>query len=439
MVAAVKVPPWPKAAAGHTTRAHHADTRNRPKLRAPARRVACFVSLSLRWLWIAGFFLLACGAPAREAPAVRALPETAAPAPLGMPRIVVTPHDTATLAELLERGHELAREGDLEGAALLFDRVAALEPRGEHAAEASFRAAEAHDALGHHEAALQRYRDVADRHAGHPLARSAALRCVRLLAFLEDFDSAGRFADRLLAHRAELRPIEAIIAYGAKALALVARGDDVRAGTFVARGRDVVERQRLDLAGRVPVELAQLYFAQGEVYRRRAERIQFVPRPEDFAATLERRCQLVLDAQRAYSDTWRAYDAHWSAMAGFRVGELYQRLHEDLMAMGPPPQADTDARKALFDAAMRLRLTVLLEKARGMMDHTIAMAEREGEASGWVERARAARELIRASERREQEGLDRLPYTRQELEQAVEELSRRARKAESQPQPGPGK
>jgi hypothetical protein len=221
--------------------------------------------------------------------------------------------------------------------------------------------------------------------------------------------------------------MEEVVAYGGKALALVADGDDVRALSFVERGRDVVERHQLDAAGRIPRDLAQLYYALGEVYRLRGERIRFVPTPANLAATLEQRCQLVLDAQRAYSDTWRAYDAHWSSMAGFRVGELYQRLHEDLMALGPPVAADNQSRQNLYEAAMRLRFEVLLEKARGMMEHTLAMAEREGERSSWVERAREAKTRLELAEKAQKEALARLPYTRAELEAALTEIGQKAR------------
>jgi hypothetical protein len=349
------------------------------------------------------------------------------PTRIDVPRTVITPDSATSLPEMFSEAQAKARSGDLEGAARLFDRVAEHEPNGELAAPALFFAGEVHDHLGHHQPAIARYRAVVEKHPGHELAREAALRCVRLLAYVEDFAWAGRFADRLLERKAELRPIEEVVAYGGKALALVAEGDDIRALSFVERGRDVIERNQLDLAGRVPRDLAQLYYALGEVFRLRGERVRFVPPPANLAVTLEERCRLVLDAQRAYSDTWRAYDAHWSSMAGFRVGELYQRLHEDLMELEAPAAADTKARKDLYEAAMRLRFEVLLEKARGMMEHTLAMAEREGEKSSWVERAREARARLELAEKAEKDAIARLPYTREELEAALHEIGQKAK------------
>jgi len=65
---------------------------------------------------------------------------------------------------------------------------------------------------------------------------------------------------------------------------------------------------------------------------------------------------------------------------------------------------------------------VLLEKAHGMLDHTLKMAEREQERSPWVERARATLRGIQDAEREEGESLARLPYTRAELEQALAQI-----------------
>ena len=40
---------------------------------------------------------------------------------------------------------------------------------------------------------------------------------------------------------------------------------------------------------------------------------------------------------------------------------------------------------------MRLRYSILLQKARAMMEHTLSMTERTGERSSWVFKAEAAK------------------------------------------------
>jgi hypothetical protein len=240
---------------------------------------------------------------------------------------------------------------------------------------------------------------------------------------MDRWGRAGAAAQLLLTRYRDLRPIESVVAHGGIALSSLESGDLTLASEHVERGRNVIEDHRLDSAGRVPRDLAQLYFALGEIRRMRADRIKFVPVPPDFLARLERRCQLLLDAQSAYSDTMRAYDAHWSAMAGYRVGQLYQTLHRDLMAIPAPNSAGSAERQQLFEGAMRMRYSVLLKKALAMMEHTLAMAERTGERSRWVERARDAKRQIDDGLRAEQAALDRLPYTREQLWHALEQLA----------------
>jgi tetratricopeptide (TPR) repeat protein len=363
-------------------------------------------------------FLLGC---ASTAPSVQA-PGREGGATVSVPRIVVTPNGTHTLPELFDAGRAAAERGDFRGAANFFDRVAALEPRGELAAEATFLAAEAYDSLHAHAEALKRYQIVVERYPRDPRAPHAAVRGVRLAAYEGEWDWAGRFADRALERWSELGALQQIAVYAGKALESTSHEEDVRASGYVERGRNVVERDGLDLAGRLPIELAPLYYALGEVRRIRAERIHF-DAPAEFAPRMEARCQLILDAQSAYSDSWRAYDAHWSLLSGVRVGELYDNLHRELMrTMQPPAAADTDDRRLLYYGATRLLYSVLLEKAHGMLDHTLAMATREREASDWVNRARKTLEGIREAEREEQASLERLPYSRAELEQALRQI-----------------
>lgn len=356
------------------------------------------------------------------------------PRSVALSRTVVTPDEALTLDELLERARWHLGQGKAAEAAREFARVAALDQEGRLAREALLGASEAEEAAGDRGASVGRLEEFVRRFPRNPLAREALVRAVRLHCFLEQWSRAGAAADLLLGEGRELRPLERIVAYGGKALALLQEGNLERASDFVDRGRALILEERLDAAGRVPRDLAQLYFALGELRRLRAERIRFQPLPRDFAQALEERCQLLLDAQSAYSDAWRAYDAHWSAMAGYRVGELYQRLHQDLMAIQPPLTADTAALRQLFEAAMRLRYSVLLDKALAMMQHTRQMAASAGEHSQWIQEAEASERAIEQAQRAERAALGRLPYTREQLEHELErqtELTRRQQQSRS--------
>jgi tetratricopeptide (TPR) repeat protein len=340
-------------------------------------------------------------------------------------RILVTPEEVLSVSELFERGKVVFSNNQPAQALTIFERVLAVDPQGVWTEEALYHAARASEDLGDQAAAARRFEDVARRFPTGELARESLLRAIRLRGYLEDWQLAGTAAEVYLERYRDLGPREQLVVIGARALAALAAGRVESAEYFVAKGRQVVEAHRLDSAGTIPKDLAQLYYAQGETRRVRSEEIHFDPLPEDFSDAFERRAQLLIDAQNAYSDAMRAYDAHWTAMAGYRVGELYHRLHDDVVSMPRPKGADTDRRRSLFEAALRMRYAVLLRKGLTMLNHTLAMAERTGEASQWTERAKAAKAEIEVALGREQSAIEALPFSRLELAQVLSQIQAR--------------
>jgi hypothetical protein len=377
------------------------------------------MSQYFRLLW-QGSVVVALGACGAATPPPRAR-EPAAPggAPgreIQVPRTIVTPGGASSITELLRDAAKLAEAQRWAEAAAAYDRAFALEPEGAPGDEALWGAADAHDRANALEAALSRYELVARRRPETAQGYEAMVRAMRLLVFFGRFAPAGLYAERLLHKPEPLGHLDRIAVLSARALSLLERGEDQQASYFIEKGRDIIDTKQLDAAGRVPRDLAQLYYALGEYRRVRAERVVFQPMPPNFGAVLEARCQLLLDAQSAYSDSMRAYDAHWSAMAGFRIAELYQKLHRDLLAVRPPPSADTERKRQLFEGAVRTRYAILLTKAKAMAEHTLTMAERTGERSEWIDRTRHALKSIDERIAEEEATLAKLPYTRADFE-----------------------
>jgi tetratricopeptide (TPR) repeat protein len=335
--------------------------------------------------------------------------------------IVITPRDEESSTQTFELARTLLVGGKAAEAAELFDRLARSEDAS-IAPLAAFNAGVAFEQTGDREAALIRFRTAAERHPAGDVGKWGALRAARLHAYLEQWSQLSALSDLLL-DRVDLTDIEKLEAYGAKALAVVEAGDPDAAERFIAKGRDIIEALRLGEGGKLPLEVAQIHFAMGEVRRVKSEAIAFVPVPTNFAEALERRCQGLLDAQSAYSDAMRSYDAHWAAMSGYRVGELYQRLHRDVMSIPAPRSAGTTSDKRLFEGAMRLRYRILLEKGLRMMEHTVQVGNRTGEASAWIDRARAAQREIELALNEEKERLAKLPYSEKELQKALDDLA----------------
>jgi len=376
----------------------------------------------------ASIVLLACaGQPVNTAPPHSAAkinaPSSASPASAELARTVITPETASDIPELFAKATARGQSKQYELSASSFERAFQLDPDGPLADRSLFQSAEMYDLAGKHEAALARYEQVARRFPKSELDRVARVRALRLLIYVEQYPRAGELADSTGAKYKDLLSFDLLAVLSARALARLSTGDDAQAELAIGKARDIIEREGLDAAGRVPPELAPIYFALGELRRMRAERIHFLPVPENFGAALEQRCQLLLDAQSAYSDAMRAYDSHWSAMAGFRVGELYQKLHEEMMQVPPPKAADSERRRQLFEGAMRLRYSILLDKAKAMLDHTLAMAERTGEQSAWVLKSRQARDAIAKATEEERQALARLPYTKAQLQAALDSFA----------------
>lgn len=373
-------------------------------------------------------------------------------------RVIVTPEAALGVSGWLERGRSLHDAGQFREALSDFDRVLEHDLEQVWSAEALFYSGLANEALEDFRAAAAAHEQLVRRFPKSQYARQGLVRAVRIRGYLEDWARAGELAGALAAQR-DLSPRDAIVAYSAKALGIlsqiepiharslrsedshqlapvasagplpgppkVGRGEQLeRAQLWISKGRRIIERYRLDSAGTIPRDLAQLYFAMGELRRMRGELLIFDPFPPDFPERFERRAQLLLDAQRAYSEVMRAHDSHWTAMAGFRVGQLYTRLHRDVMATPRPPTADTPRRRNLLEAAIRVRYSVLLRKGLGMYDHILAMAARTGEDSPWVAGARQARADLFNALRHEEQALEATDYTRMELENALETMRR---------------
>ena len=212
-------------------------------------------------------------------------------------------------------------------------------------------------------------------------------------------------------------------------------GDIETATAQITLGRRVLDATPLDRLEVIPRDVAQLYFALGELRRLRAREIRFDPFPPDFAQHFERRAQGLLDAQSAYLDTMRARDAHWSAMSGYRIGQLYAELHQDVMETPTPPGLE---RSDAFQGAFRLRYLILLEKGLNMFERTISLAERTGQDSVWVGRAREQSVELRRLLGDQHAFIDSLPYSREDLRRVLEGIQARQRAAEGAHPSAPG-
>jgi tetratricopeptide (TPR) repeat protein len=368
----------------------------------------------------APLFLAALGCAA-AAPRPQALPTE-----IELPTTVVTPSSSARVDELLAQADAHAEAGRDEQALALYHQVITADESGIYRKQALFGLAFVHDRAGRFEQAADAYLRVVGLGAlGEAQSDEARVRAVRLLLFLDRFQEADEVARPL--DPAPRSAFEQAALRAARALGDLSRGQLEAAEEEIARGRASLDAAGFSQLVEVPLDVAALEYARGELLRIKASQIRFNPLPTDFAGVLERRCQLILDAQAAFSEAMKSKSAQYAAKSGVRVGELYQSLHTDLVGMAAPVAADTEQKRMLFEGALRLRYSILLTKAKAMMQSTVALIERTGEGGAWAERARDALAQIERADRVEQALIDALPVSRPELEAALAEIEARAR------------
>lgn len=324
-----------------------------------------------------------------------------------------------TPKEIFARGERALLLGEYRDAKESFETLLAAEPMGVYAKDAQYNLGLARIGLGDHVIARAQFREVMTRYPNDPLARQALARIVEENAFLEDFQDLGETGEQLLAKK-DATDVEKMLGLGARGLSRVEAGEVSKAQTDVQNGLDLVDSLRYGAAGRLPHAAAQLKYAQGEVRRANSEKIALTPVTPDFVVKIELRCQGLLDAQNAFADAIRGEAVEWAKMSGVRIGEMYAKLHRDLMSIPPTAQAKTEKDKELFYAIMHVRYRALLDKGIEMMRRTLALADKtQDKDSTWVKRAETAKKEMEDALAIEKQEIAKSGLSEAEVERAI--------------------
>jgi tetratricopeptide (TPR) repeat protein len=368
---------------------------------------------------------LAVAATACACAPAPARPAAAAP-PLHIdaePRIV-TAGEVTTEAELAARAERALGEQRWREAADDYGTLFDADRVGPRACEYLFHKALALEGLEDRQGARDAFLELARRFPDDARARVSLVRAATLDAYLEDWTALAAIGDALLV-RSDLEDVDRIVALGSRGLARIELGNDKAASTDILDGLDLADQRHYGERDVLPVAVAQLRFALGELRRVRSERMTLDPLSSDFVAQLEVRCGALLEAQAAYAMAVRSIDPHWATMAGYRVGDMYRALHEELMQIPPPATSKTGRQKQIFYAFMRVRYRVLLEKGLREIDQTIALGERTSDASTWIQRARLARDDMQTALADEKAQIAKMPFTEAEVNAALEAMKKR--------------
>ncbi len=315
----------------------------------------------------------------------------------------------------------------------IFATLMAAKPRAEILPHVTFQLGLASDRLDDRPEALARYSEFIKGSPQDVRAKAVHLRVLDLAAYLEQWDVLLEAADSFL-NRKDLDGVDRISGLGARALGRVEKGDASLAMHDVQSGLDIVDELAFGKLGKLPPPAAQLQFALGEVRRVRSEEIKLAPEGDaaradvsaDFLQKMNARCQGLLDAQSAYAESMRTTDAHWIAMAGYRVGDMYRTLHKELMRIPPTKQAKTQSDEELFFAIMHVRYRVLLEKGLEMLKRTLVLEERKLDDSEWIKRSNIAKAEIEKALEEERAVIAKFPYSEATIEKTLELMQKKA-------------
>jgi len=142
---------------------------------------------------------------------------------------------------------------------------------------------------------------------------------------------------------------------------------------------------------------AQAEFWLGEAYRGSFRALPLDPAAMDehaLADALEQKAQFLLSAQGHYLRCIRRGDGEWATAAGFRIGELYEALHDEMVG-APLPSGLSDDQRALYQEELRARVRNLIQKAIHIYQETIDVAQRTGAKNSYVEKTEQALERMR--------------------------------------------
>ncbi len=296
--------------------------------------------------------------------------------------------------ELFAAGSSAFAAGDFARAAACFERLAAAYPESQHRRRALFNAGLAQERLDAWDSARQDFSELANP-LGTGDALDAAFHQAEALYHLDRYPEAAALLARIAA-RTDLpvsRRIEAQVQQG---ICQVDGGDldegEKTLRTALASAREAADRGE-------PADeyvTAQGQFFLGEIYRLHCEGVTFDPdaKADALSKTLEYKAQLLLSAQGHYLRAIKIGNGYWATAAGERIGNLYEVLYRQMMDSPTPKELNPEETEA-YRQELRRRIKILLTKAIGVYETTVATAERIGTAGPFVARARESLERMK--------------------------------------------
>jgi tetratricopeptide (TPR) repeat protein len=206
-------------------------------------------------------------------------------------------------------------------------------------------------------------------------------------------EAAQRLHD--LAERPGLPLLQRASALQQEAVCRIEGGSRAEAEILLRAALDLYQGDREERVD--PALPAQAEFWLGEAFRGAFREQKLDPSTMDQKAlggALEQKAEFLLSAQGHYLRCIRRGDGEWATAAGYRIGEMYEELH-DQMVSAPLPRGLTEDQRALYQDELRGKVKNLVSKAIRMYEETLDVAQRTGAANDYVQKTEQALERMR--------------------------------------------
>jgi tetratricopeptide (TPR) repeat protein len=145
------------------------------------------------------------------------------------------------------------------------------------------------------------------------------------------------------------------------------------------------------------VSLAQQRSA--EIYQALFGSIHFRLPLERMERDLEDKSNFFLMAQNGYLKTLRLRHPDWATVAGFRLGQLYEQMYDDLMSAEVPKDLSREEVEVYYEE-LRAEVRPLLERAIEIYERNLRLGQRFGRDDAWVRKTEGSlarlKDILRA-------------------------------------------
>ena len=294
-------------------------------------------------------------------------------------------------ATLFDVGTRAFQAGDYAKASAHFERLLSSFPASSQFLPALWNAGLSAERLGRYGDALERFA----RYLGRSDEVDAQFHAAVAEYKLGRLDDAAKRLD-LVAQRPGISPQrrgEALVQEGVCRVESGARTEGER---LLRQALQVFDKELADEAVD-PALPAQAEFWLGEAYRGYFQDSRLDPGSMDEAkltAALETKAEFLLSAQGHYLRAVRKGDGEWATAAGFRIGALYEELHDELVG-ARLPEGLTQDQRAIYQEELHKKVKNLVSKAIRLYEQTLDTAQRVGAQNPYVEKTQEALARLR--------------------------------------------